>query len=352
MVRLALIDDSALFRRMIRRLLRDSDELSDLEIFDYEAGQDAVDALATVRPDFVLCDVHMPGDDGLATLQKIRHSCAQLQLSLPTMVLISSRPDAATMAGASGAGAVDFMAKPSSPDAIADFAASLVALIQAKPRVVANAVLADSSARTFRFIERSDDEEVTAQGLILIGSSTGGPAALARILPELCSGNHDPIVIVQHLPVDFASALAQHFSSLIESPVEVARSGMLLRNGHVYLADGGWQLGLLQSRGEIYCRHQGSDPVGGHAPAVDVLFQSAVSITHVAICAVVLTGMGRDGSRGAKELRQAGAHVIAQDEATSVVWGMPGATVREGAADAILPLDAIAAAVKQWRLQR
>ena len=272
------------------------------------------------------------------------------------MVLVSARPDAATMAGAAKDGVVDFMPKPSSPAAIDDFRDALMALIHAKPRadVVTKPYRKSTKATTaLRFQERpSTTPAVTVSGrrrLILIASSTGGPAALAHLLPALAANVADPVVIVQHLPSDFAPALAQHLSSLMEPPVVVAKDGMDIVPGKMYLADGGYHLGVQQLGSTLKCVRSGDQPVGGHMPAGDVLFQKASELRSVSICAIVLTGMGKDGSQGAKCLHEQRAHVIAQDEASSVVWGMPGSTVKLNAAHQVLPLDQIADAIIHWR---
>ena len=171
------------------------------------------------------------------------------------------------------------------------------------------------------------------------------------MLPAMTEKITEPIIIVQHLPVGFAAALVQHLQGILAVPVHLTAPGMTIERGAVYLADGGRQLGIHMSAGELRCADIGSDPIGGHTPAADALFCSAAKLTNIRICAVVLTGMGRDGADGALELRQQGAHVLAQDEATSVVWGMPGATTKNGAAHKTLPLPEIAQAAYVWSQQ-
>jgi two-component system chemotaxis response regulator CheB len=180
---------------------------------------------------------------------------------------------------------------------------------------------------------------------IVIGASTGGPESLVRLLPALMHGCSVPVYLVQHLPAGFTGYFADSLARRCGVPVLEAQEGMIAGPNEVHVAPGGRHL-VLHARGAtIVTGLSDAPPEHGCRPAADVLFRSAAIAYAGNVLAVVLTGMGCDGARGAMALKQAGAHVIVQDEATSVVWGMPGSTVAAGAAHDVLPIDEIAAAL-------
>jgi two-component system chemotaxis response regulator CheB len=178
--------------------------------------------------------------------------------------------------------------------------------------------------------------------VVVIGSSTGGPNALGRLLPELPPNFPVPVLIVQHMPPLFTRLLAERLDTKSSLTVREATNGTYLERGHVWLAPGDFHLGLKRDgKGISTVLHQ-EPPENFCRPAVDVLFRDATAAFGAAVLAVVLTGMGHDGFRGCQFIREAGGQVIAQDEASSVVWGMPGAVVNGGLADCVAPLDQVA----------
>ena len=181
---------------------------------------------------------------------------------------------------------------------------------------------------------------------ILIASSTGGPLALRQLLPDLYRRVDLPALIVQHMPPRFTRSLADSLSGPTGRPVVEAADGMLVRHGTAYVAPGGKHLLLRAGGGELRTGVNEQPPENHCRPSADVLFRTAAAALGGEAVAVMLTGMGCDGTAGVRSLKRAGAYVIAQDEATSVVWGMPGSVVRAGLADEVLPLGDIAAAVQ------
>jgi two-component system chemotaxis response regulator CheB len=183
--------------------------------------------------------------------------------------------------------------------------------------------------------------------LVTIGVSTGGPNALADLLPALPARFPVPIVIVQHMPPVFTRMLATRLDSRCAVGVEEAEGGEVLRPGHVYIAAGGQHLTLTRQGTSVVTVANDDPPENSCRPAVDVLFRSVAALYGDSALAVVLTGMGQDGLRGAEVIRVAGGQVLAQDESSSVVWGMPGFVARAGLADAVLPLDALASEISR-----
>ena len=304
-------------------------------------------------------DVEMPGLDGLQTLEAIQ----RLNASRPpggeigvVMVSAFTRRGADVTVKALQAGAFDFVTKPSGPSADANLA-ELRRQLTAQIRQFAARRPAASG-------ERSGNESGTkGEGrsslaprpsplaphparAVLIASSTGGPRALDSLLPDLCRRVALPVLIVQHMPPHFTRSLADSLTRRVGVPVVEATDGETPRPGTVYIAPGGRHLLLRAQGGRLLTGLNDQPPENRCRPSADVLFRTAAAALGGEAVAVVLTGMDCDGTAGLRPLKRAGAYVIAQDEATSVVWGMPGSVVRAGLADEVLPLGNIAAAVQ------
>ncbi|MDX2144384.1 MAG: chemotaxis response regulator protein-glutamate methylesterase [Rhodospirillaceae bacterium] len=358
-VRVLLVDDSAVARGIVGRALQGNPALS--VVGSVANGQMAVDFVSRNPVDVVVLDLEMPVMDGLTALPKI------LEKAPAAKVIVVS---ALTTKGAEislkclRAGAVDVIAKPSSaPGAgnAATFAQDLVErmLALAAPRrprftqapaaaAVPSAAVA-VTAKPGSALPPLRRPSSLLPEIIAIGSSTGGPQALFAVLSDLkkLGPVRQPIVITQHMPATFTTILASHISSLSGFQASEGKQGELLVGGRVYVApgdfhmlfekrDGGVAIVLSDGPKENFCR-----------PAVDPMFRSAVDIYGGKVLAVVLTGMGADGAKGGAVVAERGGTVIAQDEASSVVWGMPGATARIGACSFILPLDQIASSISR-----
>jgi two-component system chemotaxis response regulator CheB len=183
--------------------------------------------------------------------------------------------------------------------------------------------------------------------LLVIGVSTGGPNALARLMPNLPATLSVPVLIVQHMPPLFTRMLAERLDASCPLKVREAEAGAPLLPGEVWVARGDWHMEVARQGTRLILREHQGPPVNSCRPAVDILFESAMKACGGSVVSVVLTGMGQDGMKGARAIREAGGLVLAQDEDSSVVWGMPGAVAMAGIADAVLPLDAMAARVLQ-----
>jgi two-component system chemotaxis response regulator CheB len=326
--RVLIVDDSVVVRRAVTELF--ARDAAFEVVGTAPNGLIALDKLPQLAPDVVVLDLEMPELDGLETLRRIR----QIAPRLPVVIFsaLTARGGALTL-DALALGASDYVTKPAQvgdkPISVQDAAAELLR----KTRAL-TAGLVYRAPVVARAAERSRVE------LLVIGASTGGPQALTAVMAPLSQSFPVPILIVQHMPPLFTRLFAERLTS--ESSglvVEEARGGELLERGRGWVAPGdhhltvgfGDRLSLNRDAPENSCR-----------PSVDVLFRSAARARGGNVLAVLLTGMGQDGLRGCEAVREAGGQVIVQDQATSVVWSMPGSVATAGLADAVLPIDQIA----------
>ena len=344
-VRVLVVDDSALVRKLLSAMLA-----SDPAIEVVGTAADpliAREKIKLLNPDVLTLDVEMPRMDGLTFLENL------MRLRPMPVVMVSSL----TQAGAEVTlralelGAVDFFTKPSA-DLASTFAAgaeeicakirhaagarprarAVVRKLEVAPRLSADAVLPRAQAPGTR----------GGSPIIAIGASTGGTEAI-RVVLEAMPPDAPPIVIAQHIPAMFSGPFAQRMDGCSAMRVGEARDGQPIQPGHVYIAPGAQHLLVMWDGAKHVCRLHDGPQVNRHKPSVDVLFRSMAASVGIASVAVLLTGMGDDGARGLLELSQAGAATLVQDEESSVVWGMPGAAWKLGAAREMLPLDQIAA---------
>ena len=355
-IRVLIVDDSVVVRRLLSDLLSADPELEVAGV-----ATDGHSALAKIQaspPDVVTLDVEMPGLDGLKTLAAIRAS----QPKLPVIMFSALTERAArTTLEALSLGATDYVTKPSDVNSLA---AALVQVreqlvpkikalcARAKPRPKPLATpLGMAPATRFTSISPPMPASLRAPApmprvageveVVVIGASTGGPNALATVLPRLPRDLAAPVLITQHMPPVFTRQLAARLAALSGLEVREAAGGEALTPGSVWIAPGDFHMVVRRDGASVrLALHQGS-PENSCRPSVDVLFRSAVEVYGGRTLAVVLTGMGQDGLRGCQRIREAGGQVVAQDEATSVVWGMPGFVARAGLANAVVPLDVI-----------
>lgn len=353
--RILVVDDSAAMRALLRLAIQSD---PDLEVIGVAPnGRIALDKLSQLQPDALTLDVEMPVLDGLQTLRELRSTHPQLPVVMcSTLTERGSRVTIEALL----AGANDYVAKPSTPQggreelrqtlvprlrALLGLAPDRVQATAPAPALpVQNSTLgrlqagaSSSTAQDTSTLPRPQDLR-----LLVIGVSTGGPAALARLVPQLSSNLRVPVAIVQHMPPLFTRTLAERLDGLGPLRVSEAEGGEELRPGQALIAPGGKHLVLERAVDRVRARLTEDPPENSCRPAVDVLFRSAADVHGSGVLAVVLTGMGNDGERGCQCVRAAGGGVLAQDEASSVVWGMPGAVARAGLAHRILGLDELA----------
>ncbi|GHC82970.1 protein-glutamate methylesterase/protein-glutamine glutaminase [Novosphingobium pokkalii] len=355
-IRVMVIDDSASVRQTMKAILEEDPEM--------EVVATAADPFAAARhlqeqvPDVITLDVEMPRMDGITFLRKLMQQCP-----VPVVMCSSLTEEGSeTLLEAMHAGAVDVILKPRV--GVADHLSesrlmirdtvkaaarakvrggrrpapgSAPATLNPQPKLTADAVLPPPPTRP----AGSKAMSRTTEMVVCIGASTGGTEALREVL-EALPANSPGIVIVQHMPEHFTRAFARRLDGLCEVSVKEAEDGDTVMRGHVLIAPGGKHM-LLERQGARYLVSVRDGPlVSRHRPSVDVLFRSAARCAGANAVGIIMTGMGDDGARGLLEMKQAGARTMAQDEASSIVFGMPKEAIARGAADRIVPLGAIA----------
>ena len=330
-VRVLVVDDSALVRALMSELLGAD---PGIEVVGTAADPYiAREKIKRLSPDVLTLDVEMPRMDGLTFLRNL------MRLRPMPVLMVSSLTEAGATVTleALALGAVDFIAKPRIDVArgLVDYAPVLVEKVKQAATARVARIVPPNPARYdgplgYRTTER----------LLAIGASTGGTEAIREVLSRM-PADAPATVIVQHIPAAFSAAFAERLDRHSRMTVMQARDHQPLLPGHAYLAPGGQHLRVVRSGARWLCRLGEDDPVRRHRPSVDVLFQSVAAHAGANASAALLTGMGDDGAAGLLALRDAGARTIAQDEASSVVWGMPGAAVANGAAAEVLPLEQI-----------
>lgn len=332
MVRVLIVDDSPLIRRLLTEILQQSD---DIEVIGCaEDPYQARELIKKLNPDVLTLDIEMPKMDGISFLKNL------MRLRPMPVVMISTltQQGSPITLEALELGAVDFIAKPTVN--ITEQMNQYTQLVQQKVRVAAKARI-----RSFKLTHAEPLEELAAKfninKVLAIGASTGGTEAIKEVLmkmPENCP----PIVITQHIPPVFSTSFALRMDKTCTINVKEAAHGDKLNIGWAYIAPGDRHLSVRKKGSDLYCQLDDSEPVNRHRPAVDVLFNSLAKVCPKQTIAVLLTGMGSDGARGLLNLRQAGAYTMAQDEYSSVVWGMPKAAIELGAAMEVSALDKVA----------
>ncbi|MEQ1502433.1 MAG: chemotaxis-specific protein-glutamate methyltransferase CheB [Myxococcota bacterium] len=329
-----VVDDSSAIRRLVSTALATDPGIQ--VIGTASNGRAALDQLDALNPDLVTLDIEMPELDGLATLTELRRRRPRLPV---IMVSSLTRKGAIETLEALGRGASDYVAKPDGPEAARRFAEVLCPRVRALcgPRLAPTATPRPPA----RLAPLAGIDRVR---LLVIGASTGGPDAIAQVLRGL-GPSPVPVAIVQHMPPVFTAMFAERLSANLRTRVTEATDGAPLPPGAIVVAPGDHHLAVEARDGGFVARVTRGPHVNSCRPAVDVLFASAAEVARGGAVGVILTGLGRDGCAGAQRLVDLGGTMIAQDEASSVVWGMPGAVVRAGLAHRIVPLSEVASTV-------
>jgi two-component system chemotaxis response regulator CheB len=355
-IRILIVDDSAVMRSLLRSVVCADPEL---EVAGTAAdGESALSTIATVRPDLILLDVEMPVMDGLVTLRQLRARGNKMPVIMCSS--LTQRGAKVTIEALAG-GASDYVTKPAGQSgreaATQALSQELLPKIHAlTSHLQPQPVFPGLPGAAFPGLARSPlmmpatpafrPQPVTSVPLVLvIGVSTGGPAALDILLPAFPANFPFPVAIVQHMPELFTKLLAERLDGRCGLRVCEAAEGDPMRAGTAYIARGNWHMEILAAAcaGQPATLHLNQGPLENHCrPAVDVLFRTAAGVYGSGVLAVVLTGMGSDGMAGCRLIREQGGTVLAQDQATSTVWGMPGAVANAGLAHSVLPLSAIA----------
>ncbi|MGY1886678.1 chemotaxis response regulator protein-glutamate methylesterase [Blastococcus sp. SYSU DS0753] len=348
-IRVMVVDDSVVVRKIVTDVLSAD---PGIEVVGTAVnGKVALGKLEQLKPDLITMDIEMPEMNGIEAVRAIRG--ARNRVPIVMFSTLTERGATATL-DALSAGANDYVTKPANVGSVAQSMESVREQLIPRIKALTGRPMTPSRATTQAPPPPPPRPAVPRTGpgkkpaVLVIGSSTGGPEALARVLPALPATLPVPVLLAQHMPPVFTRQFAQRLDRLSPLRVVEAVDGTPLVPGTVHLAPGdhhlvvrangraGFSTSLNQGPPENFCR-----------PAVDPLFRSAVAAFDGAVLGVVLTGMGADGRNGCGEIRNAGGTVVVQDQATSVVWGMPGAVAQAGYADEVLPLDRIAEAIQR-----
>jgi two-component system, chemotaxis family, protein-glutamate methylesterase/glutaminase len=349
-IRVLVVDDSATFGRVMKQVL---ETIPCVDVAGLcRDGHQALERMRTTPLDLVTLDVEMPDMNGLDVLQAMKREGIKT-----TAIMVSAASDRARdlTLRALSLGALDFIQKPErggseeNAAALREFLAPILTAAAHQKEV--QFILRDGVSK----VDSKPPEtglrvplrpQVTKPALVLIGVSTGGPQALARIIPGLPANLRVPVLIVQHMPPLFTENLARKLDSCSGLHVKEAEDGEIALGGNVYIAPGGKHLKVTAgAQHEIFLRVTADPPENNCRPAVDVLFRSAAVAFPGRSVAVILTGMGRDGTLGLRELRAKGVFSIAQDEATCTVFGMPKEVIEAGLVDSVVPLTSIASEI-------
>lgn len=342
-INILVVDDSL----MVRRLVTEEINLqTDMQVVGVAAnGRAALEQAATLQPDLITLDIEMPEMDGLAALSHLRESHPKTPV-----IMFSSLTElgAAATLEALSRGASDFFAKPQGSGGLEAsrkvIRAELIPAIRAlgarkqvSPLLPPKAAAAPPPSR--------DKKPSGPIEIVAIGASTGGPNALAEVFAALPANLPTPIVVVQHMPPMFTQLLSERLGKVSKIPTAEAKPGMELHAGRAYVAPGDFHFVVSREGSRVVAAIHQELPENACRPAVDPLFRSVAAVYGANCLGIILTGMGQDGLRGSEAIVAAGGAIIAQDEATSIVWGMPGAVARAGLANAVLPLSSIAAEI-------
>ncbi|WP_421781114.1 protein-glutamate methylesterase/protein-glutamine glutaminase [Kiloniella litopenaei] len=367
--RIMVVDDSAVIRGLLTRILESDPHVSVVE--SVSNGEIAVKRLENHNIDVVVLDIEMPVMDGLTALPKLLQVKPDVQIIMASTL---TRKNAEISLKAMRLGAADYIPKPTSSGELtkaSDFKYELVEKVKALGQVArtgqkaplpsatkgepsttsGSAVKSKTEAAVSSSLYPSKSitlrkDTITKPDILAIGSSTGGPQALFDVLGNLGTITQ-PVVITQHMPATFTALLAEHIARVSSMPSKEGEDGEVLKGGHIYLAPGGYHMVFEKQGVNTVIRLNQEPPENFCRPAVDPMLRSLSKIYGSRLLVLILTGMGSDGLRGSEVVTGAGGSVIAQDEQTSVVWGMPGAVATAGLCSAVLPIKEMASNVRQ-----
>lgn len=340
-----VVDDSAFMRKVIRDLI---EALPGFRVIGTARnGEHALEQVHALDPDIVTLDIEMPELDGLQAL-------GYIMAETPRPVVMLSAADGAD--GGRGAltlralelGAIDFVRKPTGAQAhdLSGVASRLGQALAAAAQ--ANLRGARVLARPPVGTRRPTPAATHVRRVVVIAASTGGPRALADLVPLLPASLPAAVVVVQHMPAGFTRSLAERLDGMSHCTVREAAHGTVLQPGVVLIAPGGTHCVLERTAANVACRLDNSPPVWGVRPAADLLFRSAATLFGASVLGVVLTGMGKDGAEGLARIKAAGGRGLAQDQATSTIFGMPSAAIHAGGTDEVVPIGDMASALTRW----
>lgn len=356
-IRVLCVDDSVVVRKIVTDALNADPNIE--VVGTAPNGKLALTKWKQLQPDAITMDIEMPEMNGIEAVRELRRmGCKDPIIMFSTL---TERGATATL-DALSAGATDYVTKPANQGSVRESMESvrqqlvpiILGLLPNKVRAagISSAALQGEARANVSSVPTMFQGKVSLHDrtgmpdkpirIVIVGSSTGGPEALSKMISGLSQPLPVPMVITQHMPPVFTTQLANRLNNMTQASVEEAKEGMTLMPGRVYLAAGNYHMTFVGNAGAARIKLTQTPPVNFCRPSVDVMFESAVKLYGGDMLAVVLTGMGQDGKNGCGQVLEAGGRTIAQDERTSVVWGMPGAVSTAGFADQILPIEEIA----------
>jgi two-component system chemotaxis response regulator CheB len=347
-IRIVIVDDSAVVRKILREALASDPSMEVVGIAP--DGESALAKIEQTTPDAVTLDVELPGMSGLETLREIRKRWKKLPV---IMFSTLTEKGAVTTLDALSIGASDYVTKPSNSGSLEQTKQKICEELIPKLKALCGGALKSAesqlapklpSADWVRSVRPSFSQKVE---IVAIGTSTGGPNALGELLPRVSGNLSVPVVLVQHMPALFTKYLADRLAKSCALKIAEGSPEQLVKPGEVWIAPGDFHMQVERSGPRVRLKMNQEAPENSCRPAVDVLFRSAAEAFGGGVLGVVLTGMGSDGVKGAEKIVAAGGKVIVQDEASSVVWGMPGQVAGAGYADGIYPLSEIAKEIER-----
>lgn len=337
MIKVLVVDDSAFMRKVLSDLFAAESDFTVLEAA--RNGKDAIDKVKRLKPDVVTMDVEMPIMDGLSALETIMREA-------PTpVVMVSSltREGADATLKALEKGAVDFVAKTAGPISSIDLIRiEILAKCRAAARANVRQLIRPPAPPPPPPPQPPAFAPAHDERIVAIGTSTGGPRALQEVLTRLPGNLPCPVVIVQHMPPGFTKSLSDRLNTLSSLSVKEAENGDVLRPGLAVIAPGDFHMTLVRDGNKTVVRLHQEPPIGGHRPSVDPTMEAVARIYGPRAVGVILTGMGADGSRGMKAIKTGRGFTIAEDQSTTVVFGMPKAAIELGIVDKVVPLPGVA----------
>lgn len=341
MIKILIVDDSPFIRKILMDILKADDEM--LVVGEARNGKEALEKIPLLKPDLITLDVEMPVMDGITTLENIvkNHNIPVIMVSNLT------QEDAALTLKALEKGAIDFIPKPKN---IFNFSGEKIKLeminkikIAAKSNKIHIGPINKSIIKSITLdsaINKVNEENF--EYIVAIGTSTGGPRALQEVLPLLPENINGSIVVVQHMPAKFTKSLADRLNTICKIKVKEGEEGDRLRKGHCYIAPGDFHMEVVRRKSDYFIQLNKKPAIKGLRPSVDVLMESVAKLDGLNKMGVIMTGMGSDGSNGIVQIKKAKGFTIAQDQDSSVVFGMPKSAIGTKHIDKIVPLYSIA----------
>lgn len=338
MIKVLVVDDSVLIRRILTDILESDKEIK--VVATAKNGKEALEKIESFKPDLVTLDIEMPIMDGITTLKHIVSN-----YKLPVIMISSLTYEGAELTlKALDLGAVDFLPKPTNIFSMRqeDLKLQIIEKVKASARSKFYTIKPiEETKKHNENVQKKKAIEMKFDNIIAIGTSTGGPRALQTVIPQFPDDINASIVIVQHMPAKFTKSLADRLNSISNIRVKEAEEGEILQKGHAYVAPGDYHLKVVQEEDKLVVRLDQEPEVLGLRPTVDKMMESIAKIEGYNKIGVILTGMGSDGKKGIVSIKESGGFTIAQDEATSVVFGMPKAAISTNCIDVVLPIEKI-----------